>query len=238
MRGLSSLAIIPARGGSKRIPHKNVRNFAGKPIIVWSIETALRSSLFDIVMVSTDDADIAVLARQHGAQTPFLRSASTSNDTATLSDALREVLLEFGAVGRQFDTVCCLFATAPFVTPSALSLGKKLLDEGDFDVVLPVVEFAYPIWRGLKRDASGNINLLFPEFESSRSQDLCSTYHDAGQWIWFRSEPFLKGQPLLGPRTGSVLISAASAQDIDTEEDWELAEMKFGALANRSRENP
>ena len=231
---MSSVAIVPARGGSKRLPRKNIRDFAGKPILAWSVETALQSELFETVMVSTDDEQVAAIARSHGAQTPFPRSPIAASDTATLSEALREVLLQYRANGQQYETACCLFATAPFITIDALERGKRLLDHEDFDVVLPVVEFDYPVWRGLARDTTGKVAMLFPEHENSRSQDLPPSYHDAGQWVWFRTEPFLDGQPLLGPRTGSVVISAATAQDIDTEDDWTIAELKFQALRSRS----
>lgn len=228
---MRSLAIIPARGGSKRIPRKNIRTFAGKPIIAWSIEAALRAECFDVVMVSTDDDEIAEVARRYGAEVPFMRSAATADDFATTSDVLREVLIDYRDQGVGFEVCCCLYPTAPFVAATDLVEGHRVLQREDRDVVLPVCRFDYPIWRSLARDDDGRVSLFFPEHEFARSQDLPAAFHDAGQWVWLRVAPFLHGAPLLGRNTGSVIVPAARAQDIDTEEDWAVAEAKFAGLA-------
>lgn len=223
---MTSLAIIPARGGSKRIPRKNIRSFAGRPIIGWSIRTAFSSGLFAEIMVSTEDEEIAEVARKEGAVVPFMRSAATSDDQATTTDVLREVLREYSDRGRLPGSACCLYPTSPFVTAGDLRRGLELL-EGGFDVVLPVCRFDYPIWRSLERSDDGRVRLNFPEHALARSQDLPPAFHDAGQWIWLRTAPFLAGAPLLGSNTGSLLLPSDRVQDIDTEEDWRLAELKF-----------
>lgn len=227
----SRVAIIPARGGSKRIPRKNVRDFRGKPIIAWSIEAALTSGLFDEVMVSTDDLEIASLALEHGASVPFLRSPMTSDDYATTSDVLIEVLACYDDTGHRFDRACCIYPTAPFVTAAALQEGIHRLETGNFDVVMPVSRFDYPIWRGLKQSENGKISLYYPENLNMRSQDLPPTFHDAGQWYWFRTHAFLRDTVLMGPNTGAVEFPSALVQDIDTLEDWDLAELKHARMA-------
>lgn len=221
-----TLAIITARGGSKRIPGKNIRDFRGKPIIAWSIEAAISSKLFDEVMVSTDAQDIAAVALQTGAVVPFMRSSGTSGDFSTTADVLLEVLYCYAQAGRTFDHVCCIYPTAPFVTPAALSEGRDLLQTSNFDVVFPVVQFDYPIWRSLNMSQTGQVLLNFPENLNARSQDLPPAFHDAGQWYWFKTAAFLKDKVLLGANTGSVEMSSAIVQDIDTLEDWSIAELK------------
>ena len=220
------VAIVPARGGSKRIPRKNIRRFRGRPMLAWSVEAALESGAFDSVMVSTDDAEIAETARACGAEVPFLRSAEAADDHATTSDVLLEVIARYQEEGRVFDLACCLYPTAPFVRAEDLRAGKERLLAGDFDVIMPVAAFSYPIWRSLKRGDDGRLRLNFPEHLNARSQDLPPAYHDAGQWYWFRTAPFLRDRVLMGENTGSVLLPAARVQDIDTEEDWALAELK------------
>ena len=223
---MSRLAIITARGGSKRIPRKNIRPFRGLPIIGWPLRAALASGLFDEVMVSTDDAEIADIARGLGAAVPFMRSAATANDTATTSDVLLEVLADYAARGRQFDTACCLYATAPFVTAALLQRSLAALDGGSFDVIMPVTAFGYPIWRSLRRDDRGQVLLNWPEHLNSRSQDLPRAFHDVGQFYWFRTAAFLRDRALMGPNTGSIELPETQVQDIDTEDDWALAEIK------------
>ena len=222
----ASLALIPARGGSKRIPRKNLRDFRGKPILAWSVEAALESGAFDEVMVSTDDPEIADMSRALGAKVPFMRSVEASDDYATTSDVLLEVLAAYSSQGREFSVACCLYPTAPFVSPESLAVGKTTLLQGSFDVVMPVAPFTYPIWRSLRRDDDGTVGLNFPEYLNSRSQDLAAAFHDAGQWYWFRVDAFLSAGNLLGLRVGSIVLAAAEVQDIDTEEDWAIAEMK------------
>jgi pseudaminic acid cytidylyltransferase len=224
---VASVAIIPARGGSKRIPRKNVRPFHGKPVIAWSIEAAQSSGLFDEVMVSTDDAEIADVATQCGASVPFLRQPATADDHATITDVLREVLQTYRDRGREFDTACCLYATAPFITADDLRAGQAVLTGQHRDVVIPVCRYDAPIWRSMARDDDGRLSRNFPDHEFTRSQDLPAAYFDAGHWVWVRVAPFLAGGPLMGANTGSIVLPAERVQDIDTEEDWVRAERKF-----------
>jgi N-acylneuraminate cytidylyltransferase len=222
----SAVCIIPARGGSKRIPRKNIRNFRGRPILAWSVAAARASGVFSTVMVSTDDSEIADVARAAGADIPFLRSSVTSGDHATTSDVLAEVLARYAEGGRRFDLGCCLYPTAPFVTAADIVNGRARLLAGHFDVVMPVAAFSYPIWRSLRRDGDGRIALNFPGNLNARSQDLPPAFHDAGQWYWFRTAAFVRNPMLMGEKTGSIVLHSAVVQDIDTEEDWALAELK------------
>ena len=224
---MARLAIIPARGGSKRIPGKNIRNFHGKPIIAYSIEAARQSGLFDEVIVSTDDDQIRDIAAQYGASVPFLRSAENSNDTATTLDVIREVLAALKHHGKEYQEVCCIYATAPLIRISALEEGLRRLDEVTASV-FPVVAFGFPIWRSLKLDADQRVSMNWPEFSQTRSQDLPPAYHDAGQWYWFR--PDLLTDSLYAPSSAAIFISEMEAQDIDNESDWKLAEIKYSLL--------
>lgn len=224
------LCIIPARGGSKRIPRKNIRPFRGRPMLAWPVEAAKASGLFGAVMVSTDDAEIAELARSLGADVPFLRSAETAGDHATTADVLREVIERYAAEGHAFDLACNLYPTAPFTTPADLRAGLSTLQAGGFDAVLPVAAFSYPILRSLGRDRDGRVRLNFPEHRNTRSQDLAPAYHDAGQWCWFRVDAFMTSGALLGDNTGSVVLAPDRVQDIDTEADWAMAELKHERL--------
>ena len=231
---MNALCIIPARGGSKRIPRKNLKEFRGRPIIAYSIEAALKSAVFHTVMVSTDESEIADVANYHGASVPFKRSEKTSGDYATTADVLLETLLEFQRRGQLFDIACNLYPTAPFTTADDLKAGYETLITGPFDVVLPIAEFSYPILRSLSRSAGGNIDMNWPEHRNTRSQDLPKAYHDAGQWAFFNIAPFLETQTLLGPNTGSVILPQSRVQDIDTLDDWAFSELKhqilFGAM--------
>jgi N-acylneuraminate cytidylyltransferase len=227
---VKSLAIIPARGGSKRIPRKNIRPFLGRPIIGWSIESAVESGLFDTVMVSTDDGEIAEIAIAAGADVPFLRSPETSNDHAGLIEVLAEVVAAFRAQGQEFDLVCCLLPTAPLVTPKRLAEGRALLSSDGFDAVFPVVRFGYPIQRALHRDQTGGTRMIDPSSYAVRSQDLVPAYHDAGQFYWLKSRLCRIGTSIFAENAGSLLISELEAQDIDTEEDWRLCELKYRLL--------
>ncbi|WP_299195670.1 pseudaminic acid cytidylyltransferase [uncultured Erythrobacter sp.] len=225
-----NLAIIPARGGSKRIARKNIRHFAGRPILCWSIEIAQKSGLFDQIMVSTDDEEIAEVAREAGAEVPFMRSGEAADDHAPIATVLREVIGSYSANDRIFDRICCLFATAPFIEAEDLKAGFDLLDNSEFEVVIPVARFAYPIQRSLSRSGAGRVLLNHPEHADTRSQDLAEAYHDAGQWIWLNPAYLSRVQPLLGPATGSVVIDSSRVEDIDTEEDWRRAQWKFERL--------
>tara|TARA_R110002051_G_scaffold11314_3_gene41264 strand:- start:1445 stop:2152 length:708 start_codon:yes stop_codon:yes gene_type:complete len=227
---VSVLAVIPARGGSKRIPRKNIRDFAGRPILAWPVAAARDSGLFDTVMVSTDDDAIADAARAAGAEVPFLRSPATADDHSTLLDVLAEVVAAYQARGQTFDTVCCLLATAALVTPEGLERGYDLFRSGDFDSVFPVVRFGSPIQRALRRDAAGHTAMLAPEHYASRSQDLEPAYHDAGQFYWMSTAACLAKTPTFSGRAGSFEVDETEVQDIDTPTDWRLAELKFQML--------
>lgn len=226
---MKKVAIIPARGGSKRIPRKNIKDFLGKPIIAYSIEAALTSRLFEEVMVSTDDEEIAEVAKTFGASVPFMRSGANADDFATTMDVLQEVLATYKQeAGKTFDYGCCIYPTAPFTSPEALKEGFHRLEAKQFDTVFPVVAFSYPIWRGLKVGKEEKIEMLWPEFLNRRSQDLEKVYHDAGQWYWFAT-PKLKDS-LFTANSGYVALDEKKVQDIDTESDWWFAEMKYKHL--------
>lgn len=220
-----NLCIIPARGGSKRIPRKNIKMFLGKPIIAYSIETALQSGIFDEVMVSTDDEDIAQIAKNHGAGVPFLRSEPNANDMATTIDVINEVVEQYQSKGRTFELVCCLYPTAPFVKREHLTQGLELLQKKNSDTVYPVAPFSFPIWRGVKLDADNKSSMIWPEHANTRSQDLEPVYHDAGQWYWLKSGKKLKS--VITQNSASVVLDEMYVQDIDTPTDWKMAELKF-----------
>jgi N-acylneuraminate cytidylyltransferase len=224
---MPNIAIIPARGGSKRIPKKNIRLFCGKPIIAYSIETALNCSLFDEVMVSTDDADIADIARQHGAKVPFMRCVENANDFAGTADVLIEVLEEYAKLDLHFEWGCCIYPTAPLIKGKHLKIGLKELKSHSFDTVFPVIPFSYPVWRGLSRVPSGKTEMIWPEHLHSRSQDLPEVYHDAGQWYWFKTKTLINQKKLFTQNTGSLVLDEMEVQDIDNLSDWKLAEMKY-----------
>lgn len=223
---MSNVAIITARGGSKRIPRKNIRDFCGKPIIAYSIEAALNSNLFDEVMVSTDDEEIADVSIKYGAKVPFYRSATTSNDFATTRDVLVEVLEKYRELGQSFDYMCCIYPTAPFVTPEKLSVGLETLIKSDADRLEPVVKFECPPQWGLTINESGYLQYCYPEYVKVRSQDLEPLYHDAGQFYWYKVERcFFSGSKNLSVST--IILSEREVQDIDNESDWTMAEMKY-----------
>ena len=225
---MKNICIIPARGGSKRIPRKNIKDFLGKPIIAYSIEAALKSGLFDDVMVSTDDKEIAAIARQYGASVPFMRSAETANDYATTADVLLEVIAKYRECGREFDALCCLYATAPFVKSERLRECYNLM-QGDIDSAFTVVEYSYPIQRSLVTDGK-LIRLAYPEHKNSRSQDLQKHYHDAGQFYFSTIKNLEENQFLWGEHTAPLILSELEVQDLDTMTDWQLAEMKYKLL--------
>lgn len=226
---MKNLAIIPARGGSKRIPRKNVKPFLGKPMLAYSIEAALATGLFDEVMVSTDDEEIASIACQFGAKVPFMRSAETANDFATTDDVLIEVLNKYKEIGKDFDNLCCIYATAPMIQPKYIISAYECLLSSDFTVVYPVVQFSYPIWRCLDVSEDGSINYHWPEYERSRSQDLPKEYHDTGTFYWHKIKRWINGDI----KTGGIVVDETTIQDIDTDTDWKIAEMKYKLLFNK-----
>ncbi len=224
---MGNLCIIPARGGSKRIPRKNIKPFLGKPIIAYSIETALQSGLFAEVMVSTDDAEIAEVAKKYGAKIPFLRSPKNANDFATTLDVINEVLAQYKLAGKSFEHVCCIYPTAPLISRSALASGYAKLVKDDLSSVIPVVSFSFPILRSLKIE-NGKVAMNWPEHAQTRSQDLPPAYHDAGQWYWFNPQKI--GQGLITENTGAIVLPETHVQDIDNETDWQMAELKYEKL--------
>ncbi len=223
------LAIIPARGGSKRIYKKNVKDFLGKPIIAYSIEVAIQSGLFDEVMVSTDDHEIAKIAVQYGAKVPFLRSNKNADDHATTFDVIVEVLNVYKkTLDKTFEIGCCIYPTAPLMQVQHLKQGLYKLIENKLTTVFPIVAFSYPVWRGVEMDEYGKVKMVWPENKNSRSQDLKTIYHDAGQWYWFKTERI--GSGLFNSNSGSVLLLEHEVQDIDTIIDWKIAEIKYKTL--------
>lgn len=226
---MSSVAIITARGGSKRIPRKNIKSFLGKPIIKYSIEAALQSSLFDEVMVSTDDPEIAEISVSAGASVPFMRSAVTSNDFAGTRDVLLEVLNEYSKQGKSFDYMACLYPTNPFITTDKLSSAMNLLITSESMCVHPVVEFSFPPLRAYVLASDGSVRYKWPEYAPCRSQDLEKFYHDAGQFYCYDVHQFLAGTGKSMP----IICSETEVQDIDNEDDWKLAEIKVEYLKRK-----
>ena len=204
---MRNIAIIPARGGSKRIPHKNVKPFMGKPIIAYSIETALSTHLFDEVMVSTDDLEIAEVARQYGA-------------------SIREVLGRYKEQGDFFDNMCCILATSPLLLNEDIVVGYERLIHSDFSSIVPIVQFSYPILRSYGMNSEGEIYFNWPEYAKTRSQDLESAYHDSGTFYWHKIDRWLSGDI----KRGGIVVDEDRVQDIDTEQDWRMAEIKYKML--------
>lgn len=223
---MGNIAIIPARGGSKRIPKKNIKDFLGKPIISYSIEAALKSNLFEKVIVSTDDEEIAAIALKYGAEVPFMRSDVNAGDFSTTADVLIEVLNSYNTLGKSFDYVCCIYPTAPFTDEIKLKLAFTRLVEQKLDSIFPIMPFSFPIQRAVKI-TNEKIVFFNPEFENTRSQDLEPAYHDAGQFYFFVAKTFIETKKIVSINTGYILISETEAQDIDNKTDWELAELKF-----------
>ncbi len=224
---MKCIAIIPARGGSKRIPKKNIRPFLGKPIMAYGIEAALQSGIFEEVMVSTDNQEIAAIAQQYGATFPFFRSDQTSGDFATTVDVLLEVIEKYEAKGFYFDYACCIYPTAPFITPQKLTSAFELLKNGRYDSVFPVLPFSFPIQRALRINEDNRIEMCQPENLSMRSQDLEATYHDSGQFYFFHTKTIKEQKRLWTDNTGVIVLTEMEAHDIDNEEDWMVAEFKY-----------
>jgi len=230
-----NVAIIPARGGSKRIPRKNIKEFCGKPMIVWSIEAAKRVGIFDKIIVSTDDAEIREIALSHGVEVPFERPQHLANDYAGTLEVICHALQWLAAEGVEASHACCIYATAPFVQDQSLREAYELLKQCDkTEFVLPVTEFDYPIFRGLKLDRENNLSMLWPEHEKTRSQDLESAYHDAGQFYWGTAKAWLENENIYSSETRGVTLPTHLVQDIDTPEDWKSAELKFRALLDET----
>lgn len=226
---MTRLAIITARGGSKRIARKNIRPFLGTPIIGYVISAAREAGCFDEVMVSTDDHEIAMVARSFGASVPFMRSAATSGDHATTCEALLEVLAEYERRGLSFDQACCLYPAAPFITAESLNRSLEVMERAGAASLVPVAEFTAPIFRALKVEGD-RLSMFWPETRSTRSQDLPKAYYDAGQFYWFNVARFLETRVINGDDAAPFVLPWSEVQDIDTLDDWEQAEFKYQML--------
>ena len=223
---MGNICIIPARGGSKRILRKNIKEFLGKPIIAYSIQAALDSGLFDEVMVSTDDLQIADIAKKYGAKVPFMRSEKNSDDFATTFDVIEEVINYYKDNSVEFENLCCLYSCAPFVNPKVLLRAYNQFIEEKFDTVFPIILFSFPIQRALRVN-QGKVSMILEDNLNIRSQDLEKSFHDAGQFYWCNTKQLLSSEKLITSNSGGIEISELDAQDIDTDMDWNLAELKY-----------
>ena len=223
------IAIIPARGGSKRVPRKNVRDFFGKPMIGWSIEAATRSKLFDHIIVSTDCPEVSSVAESFGASVPFRRPAHLSNDHATTREVMIHAIMELEMSFGKFEHACCIYATSPLLREEDLSRGFELLVSSGAEFAFSVTRFPHPIQRALRISSNDRVEVFYPTHRSSRSQDLELAYHDAGQFYWGRCEAFKANLPTFSPYSVPVIMPRYRVVDIDTEEDWQMAELMFKA---------
>lgn len=227
------IAVIPARGGSKRIPRKNIKPFCGKPMIAWSIEAAKSSGLFDRVIVSTDDAEIAEVAKQWGAEVPFMRPEALSDDHAGTTPVIAHATQWALEQGMDIEAVCCIYATAPFLQVTDLKRGWDAMESGDWDYAFTVTDFASPIFRSFRQTAEGGIEMFFPEHFATRSQDLPVALHDAGQFYWGRPVAWLEGKRIFDQGSKPIVIPRWRVQDIDTLDDWQRAELIFVQLKGK-----
>jgi pseudaminic acid cytidylyltransferase len=225
-----NVAVIPARGGSKRIPNKNIKLFAGKPMLAYSIEAAQRAGIFDRILVSTDAEHIAQVAKQFGAEVPFLRPAELADDHTPTAPVVAHALHWLAASGFPADYACCIYATAPFVRPEDVTEGYRLLMAQKVSSVFSVTPFPFPIWRALQMVEDGRVAMWWPEYELTRSNNLPAAYHDAGQFYWLTCDTFLQDKKMYGRDALPVILPRYLVQDIDTPEDWETAEHMFHAL--------
>ena len=224
------IAIIPARGGSKRIPNKNIKLFAGQPIISYSIRVAQETGLFDRIIVSTDSLEIADIAREYGAETPFLRPAELSDDFTGTVPVLLHALNWLDDHGYTTDYFCCIYATAPFIQAVYIKKGFDLIKDKDAVTAFSVTTFPYPIFRALKISDNDRVEMFWPKHKNSRSNDLPEAYHDAGQFYWGNTEKFLMGKTFFSSDSVPIIIPRYLVQDIDTPEDWETAEKMYLVL--------
>lgn len=223
------VAIIPARGGSKRIPRKNIRDFCGQPMLAWPLQAAIASQCFDRILLSTDDAEIAAVAKAHGAEVPFLRPADLADDHTGTTAVVAHAIRWLGEHGPPPDEVCCIYATAPFLRASDLRDGLQQLQDPGTDYAFAVTDYAFPIQRAVKLLANGHVEMFAPEQFTTRSQDLEPAYHDAGQFYWGRAAAWLAEKPIFADYSAAVLLPRSRVQDIDTPEDWHIAEQMFRA---------
>lgn len=224
-----NVAIIPARGGSKRIPQKNIKEFCGKPMIAWSIEAALKSNCFEKVVVSTDNAKVAKIALSFGAEVPFFRPLELSDDYTGTIPVIRHALEWLVKNGEQLKYACCIYATAPFITPQDIERGLNILMKKSSEYAFSVTSYPFPIQRAVRITPSERVEMLQPDFFNTRSQDLEHTYHDAGQFYWGKLDSWLAGKTIFSSASAPVLLPRHQVQDIDTMEDWLRAELMFNA---------
>ena len=224
------IAIIPARGGSKRIPRKNIKMFCGKPMIAWSIEAALQSACFDRILVSTDDAEIAKVAQACGAEVPFLRPKELSDDHTATAPVIGHAIDWLEKKGGEVQLACCIYATAPFIQAEDLEEGLRLIQAGDWKFAFSATSFSYPIFRSIQKKDDGSVNMFFPEHFSKRSQDLPEAWHDAGQFYWGKPEAWQQALRIFDSWSTVVPLPRWRVQDIDTHEDWDRAELIFNSL--------
>ncbi len=224
-----NLAVIPARGGSKRIPRKNIRFFAGQPIMAYSIQTAIESRLFDTIMVSTDDEEIARIAKEFSAEVPFLRPQALADDFTGTNAVAKQAITWYQEQGARVEYACCIYATAPFLQSCYLRDGFDKLVASQKAFVFAVTSFAFPIQRAIRLNERGEVEAIYPEHRLTRSQDLEPVYHDAGQFYWGRAEAFLNDEATFSPASLPVILPRYLVQDIDTEEDWRRAELMYKA---------
>ncbi|WP_351088382.1 pseudaminic acid cytidylyltransferase [Shewanella sp. S1-49-MNA-CIBAN-0167] len=228
------IAFIPARGGSKRIPHKNIKHFYGKPIIAYSIEAAIASGCFDKVIVSTDDLEIAEVSKQFGAEVPFMRPVELADDFATTMVVIQHCISWCEAKGWPLESACCIYATAPFIRPQDLQQGLKQLEASGCDYVFSATSFEFPIQRAIALSADDRVCMFQPQYMNTRSQDLIEAFHDAGQFYWGKASAFKLGLPFFSERSEVVKLPRKRVQDIDTPEDWEFAEALFSLMYKTS----
>ena len=231
-----NICVIPARGGSKRIPRKNIKEFNGKPIIAYSIEAALKSNCFDQVIVSTDDDEIAEVAKKYGAQVPFLRPDELSNDYAGTIPVIKHAIEWMEDNKNSVENVCCLYATAPFIRPQIISQAYQQLNNSKADYCFSVTSFVFPIQRAIKIVEKNKVSMFYPEHFNTRSQDLEEAYHDAGQFYWGYPKSWSKGVTMFSDRSAPVVLPRYRVQDIDTIEDWKRAEVLFKVINSMNGE--
>lgn len=232
------IALIPARGGSKRIPRKNIKLFLGKPVIAYTIAAAKAAGVFDRIILSTDDDEIAAVAKTCGAEVPFRRPADLSNDTATTRAVINHALDWCADHAMNVSHLCCLYAAAPFIQAADIRAAYELLQSSGAAFCFPVTSFPFPIQRAVKRRSDGRLEMFYPEHLNTRSQDLEHAYHDAGQFYWGTAQGFKSDAPLFGPDAVPLVLPRWRVQDIDTAEDWARAELMYQVLAKRGEIAP
>ncbi len=224
------LAVIPARGGSKRIPRKNIKLFAGLPMIVWSIRAAIQSQCFDKIIVSTDDLEIADIARSNGADVPFMRPAELSGDYVGTTPVIAHAIDWHNRHDRKINEACCIYATAPFILPEDIQKGLSVLMTSKVDYVFSVTDYPFPIQRAIRITNNHRVEMFHPDYFNVRSQDLELAWHDAGQFYWGGADSWLAGKPIFSNHAAPIVLPRYRVQDIDTLDDWKQAELLFSIL--------